>query len=131
MTGKAGGLKGRGDFGEMLTQHRLEKRAFIGEVLVERTDGYTRTMCDEGGGELLLTDGGQNLKAGFENGVDGNDGARLDRVFTLLFDPWNKCRQMRTPNLKVPSSNRSDAARRQKEQKWQSWQGSLHFRVQS
>jgi hypothetical protein len=98
----------------MTSQGGLEKRALVREILIEGSHGDAGAMGDAGGGQPLLADTEQNLNGGFENGIDAGGRSRLNGRFTGLQEGWGRGGQMRTPNLKLSSSNHMDADWRQK-----------------
>lgn len=101
----ADGLDGGNDVVHVALQRRAEESAFVGEVLVEGADGDSGAGGDSGGGETLFADGDQNLKCCLKNGVYAGGGARLHGRFSRLQNGLGVRRQMRSPNLKLSSSN--------------------------
>jgi hypothetical protein len=101
----AGEFDCSGDLGEVTCEDSLEERAFVWEVLIQGSDRHAGSQGDFGSGQRLLSDLEQNLKSRFENRVHACCGTRLNRRFTRLQDDLRTWGQMRTPNLKLSSSN--------------------------
>jgi len=75
---------GPGDFVEVPFQGSLEKRFFVGEILIQGSDGDTGSLRYSCRGELLLAHVEQNLNGCFENRIDACSRTSLNRQFTGL-----------------------------------------------
>ena len=78
------GFDGAADVVHVAAEGGLEEGALVGEVLVEGADGDSGAGGDSGGGEAFFADGGENLKSGLEDGLDGKVGAGLEGRFAGL-----------------------------------------------
>src|SRR5580704_15664935 len=88
----------------MALEHGAEQGLLVGEILVQSSDGDTGAVGDACGGQALLPFGEQNLNGCGENCVHCDGGAGLHGRFTRVEERGSSSSQMRTPNLKLPSS---------------------------
>ena len=105
VSGFAGGFHGEGDAVEMLLQECLQQRVLVGEVLIERSDRDASAFGDAGRGQLRFAFLEQNLNSCLHDGCDARGRARLDGRLSWLEACSGGFAQMRTPNLKLSSSN--------------------------
>jgi hypothetical protein len=102
---ETGLLDGAGDDVEVACKGGAEQGGLVREVLVEGADGDAGAVGDAGGGEAVFADGEQNLNGGLQHGVHAGGGAGLDGRFAGFQEGGRGGWQMRTPNLKLSSSN--------------------------
>jgi len=80
----ADGFDGGTDLVHVAAEGGLKKGALVGKVLIEGSDGDSGAGGDPCGGEALFADGGENLKGGLQDGLDGGVGTCLDGRFAGL-----------------------------------------------
>ena len=84
---------------------RPQQRTFVREILLQRSDGHPSPRSRAGCRQLLHTDPEQNLNSRLEDRVYTRGGTRVDRRLSWLRTACCLLRQMRTPNLRLSSSN--------------------------
>ena len=72
------------DLVQVTFQGSLQKRALVGEVLIQGPDRHAGSRRHPGRGQPLLSDIEQNLNGRFENRVHAGGRTRLNGRFTRL-----------------------------------------------